>query len=144
MRRFCLLAMIPLALLGAAPGEDDEKERKALQGVWTLVELTESGKNTAEDKKPMEVIFRGKGVVVNVKGESLGRATYTLDLTKKPRRIDVTLAKGEEKHTFTAIYELDGDTLKLCHFVGEKKGYPEKFEATKDTVLAVLKRARRD
>lgn len=144
MRRFYLLAAIPLALLGAAPGDDDAKERKALQGIWRLVELTEGGKNTTEDKQPMEVIFRGTAVVVNVKGETQGRATYTLDLTKKPKRIDVTLVKGEEKQAVKAIYELDGDTLKVCHFEGKKDGYPEKFEATKDTVLAILKRAKRD
>ena len=41
--------------------------------------------------------------------------TYKLDASKKPAQIDLTITDGGLKgQTFPAIFQLDGDTLKVC------------------------------
>jgi uncharacterized protein (TIGR03067 family) len=56
------------------------------------------------------------------------------------------MEKDGKKVTFKSIYELDGDTLKICHFHPDEKaidGRPKELVANEDTVLAVLKREKK-
>src|SRR5205807_1617746 len=56
--------------------------------------------------------------------------TLSLDVTKKPKRFDLKFTKGPEKgNTSLGIYELDGDTWKICLGL-TGKSRPTKF-ATK-------------
>ncbi len=59
--------------------------------------------------------------------------------------MDINLENDGKKLTTLAIYELDSDTLKLCHYLGEKasKERPKKFVADKQTVLGILKREKK-
>lgn len=141
MRRLPILTACALAVSGVATAGDAAKERDALKGTWTLVELTEGGKK--EDVKGMEVTISGNAITMTAKGEKVS-GTFKVDPSKKPKTIDVMMAKGEEKKTMKGIYELAGDTLRVCHFRGPKgeTDYPGKIEATEDTAVAVLKRAK--
>jgi uncharacterized protein (TIGR03067 family) len=41
--------------------------------------------------------------------------TFTLDVAKEPKTIDLTMVSGKEKGTISrGVYALDGNTLKIC------------------------------
>jgi len=78
-------------------------------------------------------------------GDKTEEATYSVDPTKKPKEMNLhfVFVKEGKKATLQGIYELDGDTLKICQFDGVKKameGRPKELVANEETILAVLKR----
>jgi uncharacterized protein (TIGR03067 family) len=55
--------------------------------------------------------------------------TFVLDPGKKPKTIDIKFTEGPEKgNTSLGIYELDGDTLKICLTI-TAKDRPTEFAA---------------
>ena len=107
---------------------DDELEK--LQGTWHMIALE------VEGAKMGPHVFKGSKIVVTgnrLDTISVG-ATYagtvTVDPTTAPRRLDVMFTDGPHQgHSSLAIYELDGDTWKLClGFAGNKR--PEAFLTT--------------
>jgi len=111
-------------LVGDEPEGDDEanaKVMKALQGEWKCLAMEEVGKTL--DKK----VVKDQDRRVTIKGHS-----YTMKRTEKVGRhalvgkfeIDASnghfdfIGKNDGQTaatTFIGIYELDGDTLKLCY-----------------------------
>jgi uncharacterized protein (TIGR03067 family) len=133
--------LLPICLLltvGSAQS-GDKKEEKKLEGTWTLVKR--SGGADKKEDKDVKVTFKGNKIKL-VLGDKTEEATYTVDPSKKPATMDLTITKDDKKLTMLSIYELDGDNLKVCHFEGEKttKERPEKFMADKNTVLVTFKR----
>jgi uncharacterized protein (TIGR03067 family) len=56
--------------------------------------------------------------------------SYKLDPTTKPKSLDVSPVDGPDKGKFgAAIYDLDGDTLKLCLPRGATKERPTEFRS---------------
>jgi uncharacterized protein (TIGR03067 family) len=143
MRRLPVITALALALVGVAAAGDAAADKKALQGTWTLVELTERGK-PSEGSKGMELAFSGENFAMKKQGETVGSGTFKVDPSKKPKTIEITVKKGGDTTTVKGIYELEGDTLRVCHFTGPKAetNSPVKFEATADTTVVVLKRAK--
>jgi len=67
---------------------------------------------------------------------------FKVDATKKPKTMDMTPSEGRYKDkTLLGIYELDGDTLKIC-FAEPGKDRPTDFtsKAGSGVVLAIHKR----
>jgi uncharacterized protein (TIGR03067 family) len=67
-----------------------------------------------------------------------------IDTSKKPKTMDIIGAEGPNKgKTFLAIYELNGDTLRVCYNLGGKER-PAEFKTTKDSLvfLATYQRAK--
>jgi uncharacterized protein (TIGR03067 family) len=118
-------------LVAAAPRQDDpnKKALEQLQGAWKLESAQTAGKDVppAEiEKMPLQFTFKGDKVTIEEKGRPM-EGTLKLDATKKPATMDLTPAKGD--FTVLAVYELEGDTLKLC-FVKESKERPKSLDTT--------------
>src|SRR5262249_47235108 len=65
------------------------------------------------------VLMGGKWTFTQGTAESKG--TFKVDLTQKPKTIDITFTEGPEKgKTVLGIYELEGDTYKLCLSLKDK------------------------
>ncbi len=127
----------------AQPKTDKDK----LQGTWRIVEMVTDGKpNTKENPDDeADVIFKGDTIamVVQPAGKQFLKLTYKLDATKKPKVIDLTKAAGVGKgKTAAGIYELDGDTLKLCFPQDEDRARPTKFTSVEGArhVLFTMRR----
>jgi len=141
---FCrILVLVPLCLAIILAAETarsgDKKEQEKFEGTWSLVKIT-GGKSEKKDKDA-KITF--KGDKLTFKNGKTNEATYSVDPTKKPKEINVHMEKDGKKMTFKGIYEFDGDTLKICHFAGDKKsieGRPKEPVANEETILAVLKR----
>jgi uncharacterized protein (TIGR03067 family) len=143
MRRFLfavVLSSAPCLLLAA----DDEakKEYARFEGTWRFTFFEIEGTRLPEDaSKNTRLILEGRHFTLRGDATAL-KGTYKVDLSKKPKQIDVTFADGPDKgKTVHGIYELDGDTYRVCMGL-PGKSRPTAFESKPGSghVLEVLKR----
>jgi uncharacterized protein (TIGR03067 family) len=127
-------------LLGASASARAAKgEAEKMPGTWKVVSAEDSGRKTPDELiKDLKWTVTKDAITYKV-GSKTTRWTYKLDPTKKPKWIDLT----EGDRTRLAIYELDGDTLKVCFAEGSQKERPTAFESRPNSpndVLIVLRR----
>jgi len=147
MKRQVLMIVVVGLLLAADQPKSDatRKEIKDFQGTWKWVSLEMDGKKLPLDafKDGMLVITGDKFTTSLVEGTSHG--TFKVDVSKKPKTIDVTFEDGPDKgKTMPGIYELKGDTYKVCMALAGKDR-PTAFATKPESghVLEVLKRQKR-
>jgi uncharacterized protein (TIGR03067 family) len=114
-------------------------DREKIQGSWVAVSGEMGGKKVSEERtKACSVTFQGDTVHLKglVRGE--GKGKFSLDPGKKPKSIDIFI---EDEEDTAAIYELDGDMLKICINAGGRER-PKKFTTSADDrfILIVFKR----
>jgi uncharacterized protein (TIGR03067 family) len=140
---FCVLGFTATASW-ADDKPDVEKELKKFQGAWTF-ESSESGgqKFPADQLKDLVLTFDGAKHTVKNGSALIQAGTQTIDPSKSPKAIDVTLTEGPTKGVMLGIYEIDGDTLKVCFSMGGKNRPTEfKSPAGSETFFNVHKRAK--
>ncbi len=129
------LATLLLILAPLAIAADDATVRKGLKGVW---------KGGVIDGATGHVItFTPTHVSGEQGGGDLGEGKFTLDLTKKPWRMDALVTRGSDKgQTYLGIFALEGDTLKWCVSTpgGER---PTKFATEGSAFCLALKRQKK-
>jgi uncharacterized protein (TIGR03067 family) len=127
-------------LLFVLKREDPSKmtDKEKLKGTWQAVSGEEGGKALADDfVKNYKAVFTDDKVKLSATGDK-GEGTYTIDQTKKPKTIDIRVSDTEKA---IGIYEVDGDTLKLC-MVEDKDGNarPTEFAGKDKAILIEFKR----
>jgi uncharacterized protein (TIGR03067 family) len=138
------LWLVTLAGLRAADAtkDDIEKELKKFQGSWRIESLEFDEQQVPADAlKDARLTF--KGDTFSTKNGDAG--TIKLAPDKKPKEIDITLTEGRGKgNTLRGIYEIEGDTYKLCASSMPGKERPKEFTAKKGTGfgIQVLKRVK--
>jgi uncharacterized protein (TIGR03067 family) len=117
--------------------QENKTDKDLIQGTWTM-ESGEKGGEKAPDEivKGLKITFDGDKIIVSLMDKTMEGA-FTLDPTKKPKTMDFNV--GPEK--IQAIYELSGNTLRICG-TDAKEGRPGEFKsgAGSKTVLMLLKR----
>ena len=117
-------------------------ENKKLDGTWVVESvLRDPREKDREEGKGIRCVIEGTKVVAKMPGEDKPSGTLTIkvDSTEKLKTMDIR-PEGE-KDTILAIYELEGDTLRICWSpVGKKR--PTEFASKPGTghALVVLKR----
>jgi uncharacterized protein (TIGR03067 family) len=113
-----MLGRIVIALVLALPAVADEAtgDLKKMVGTWEATTYVVDGKKWDEkDLKTVKLFVKGVGENELVQGDKKLHATYTLDEAASPKTIDVTRTRGADKgKKRLGIYELKGDTLRLC------------------------------
>ena len=107
-----------------------EKEASKFQGTWTFESSVTGGEELPADHLKMFVVtFEGEKHTVKKGDEVIQVGTQKLGPSKSPKTIDVTMTEGLNKGTvMLGIYEIDGDTLKVC-FDPQGKKRPTEFKS---------------
>jgi uncharacterized protein (TIGR03067 family) len=155
MRHLPFLTAMAVLLLGfintqageAKKGGGAKQDQDKLQGTWEATEVVINGMPVpAGERKGITFVFSGdKMTLAGPGGIGKREFKFKLDPTKKPRAIDTVPQDGPFKgKSGPAIYELKGDTLKLCIPNQATNERPKEFESTKGANLGlfVLKRAK--
>src|SRR4051794_25699637 len=151
--RIALVTLLCILVLTASAGTgtraddraDVEKELKKFQGTWTFESVEAGGKKVPADEfKGITVTFEGDKYTVKKGDEVIQAATQKLDPSKSPKTLDATVAEGPNKGAvLLGIYEIRGDTLKVC-FDPEGKKRPTQFQsASGSQTLVVHKRVKK-
>jgi uncharacterized protein (TIGR03067 family) len=147
MNRFRLILLLSLiaAIPGfGAPGKDNAEDDLAkLQGQWVVVSLEHRGHVAAPgDFEGQSSLYEKNRWTWKVGDKVMRRGIVTLDSTRSPKAINTWDSDGpHEDETVPGIYQIDGDTLKLCFAMpGEKR--PTEFSTQSGTgaFLVVYKR----
>jgi uncharacterized protein (TIGR03067 family) len=124
---------------------DVEKELKKFQGAWTFESVEAGGtKLPADPFKGMTVTIEGGKYFVKMGDMVVEAATLKIDPSKAPKTLDSMVTDGPNKGAvYVCIYEISGDTLKVC-FDPEGKKRPTEFKtaAGLQTTLVVHKRVK--
>jgi uncharacterized protein (TIGR03067 family) len=144
MKTVSCICIATILLTAAAWSQDAADERKLLQGAWlpTAAELSENPFDEAT-LKTMKLVLEGDKYAVIV-GLSIDKGTTKIDPAAKPKTMDIIGTDGPNKgKTFLAIYELNGDTLRVCYDLTGKVR-PTEFKTKKGELLflATYKRAK--
>jgi len=151
MALLCTLGLTALGAMGAIGARavdkaEVEKELKKFQGTWTFASLEEGGKVVPPAAlKGNTFIFEGDKYTIKNGDAVVQVATLKLDPSKSPKTFDVTATVGPQEVVISlGIYEISGDTLKLCYVeVGKKRPTEFKTAVGSQTTLAVLKRVKK-
>jgi uncharacterized protein (TIGR03067 family) len=133
------LVLTAILFLGA---DDAKKEYERFEGAWKMIAMEAEGMKVPEETfKNTKLILKGDKFTFT-DGSATYKGTYKVDVSKKPKTIDITFEEGPEKrNTVWGIYELEGDVYKVCLVEGNKKR-PTEFTAKPGTgqILEILHR----
>lgn len=133
MKHVIFLFAMVLAQFAIAADDDDAKAREGLVGTWR-------GRVHRGAKGHKLIITATRVSGTKDERQDLGEASFELNLTKKPRRMDATRTRGPQKgQTHLGIYSLKGDTLRWCVSTPGKKR-PRSFSTKGSQFLLILKR----
>src|SRR5262245_5825844 len=130
----CLSIAASVIALAANPADDT----KEVQGSWTPIKADLGGQPMPEAVlKSISLKLDGGKYEVSVGGAS-DKGTYALDTTSKLKGMTITGTEGPNiGKTFLAIYELEGDTLRICYDLSGSKR-PTEFKSTSGTRLYLV------
>lgn len=130
----CLAALTSLTAFAA----DDSADVKALQGTWLPVKAELGGQSMSADLlKTIQLKLDKNQYVATVSGEP-DKGTWSADSTTKPKSMTVVGVEGPNTgKTFPCIYEIKGDTLRICYDLSSAKR-PTEFKTTAGTKLYLV------
>jgi uncharacterized protein (TIGR03067 family) len=139
--------VICLVFIAANPSTPALKaEVQRLEGTWTVVAMHAKGKKAPANGIPFrKVVFAADKKAAEKEGKGCAVFSYRLDLEKTPKALDAA-EQGDrpKKITLYGVYQLKGDTLRLC-LSDSMKGRPTDFRTAPESnaILLELKRAQR-
>jgi uncharacterized protein (TIGR03067 family) len=151
-----IAASLFIAALANADDKDTnddaiKKELAALEGTWELVGKEFLGKRSTkeqiEELNDDRVVLKGDRLTVRNEERKtvLSEAVIRINLKTKPKSVEVTYTAGLSKgETTPAIYEIEGDTLKVCYAM-EKEKRPDEFAGKENgkSLLLTYKRVKK-
>jgi len=132
------IAMMSLFVCAAALAQQPAGDVKLLEGKWMVVSAELSGEALPKEAtKSMLLTLTGEKYQFT-DGKSNDQGTVKIDATKKPKEMDITGAEGPNKgKTFLAIYDIQGDTFRVCYDL-TGKGRPSEFATKKGAALFLV------
>lgn len=132
------LLILPAATMFLFPvlalADDSKKDPAKIEGTW-LAKSAELGGKKLSKKFTENLKLTLKEGEYEVQAESPDRGTVTYKDSADPKEMDIKGTEGPNKgKTFLAIYELSGDTLKICYDLSGKSR-PAEFKTEPKTQL---------
>lgn len=112
-----LLALTVCFSLAADAADDAvKKELAAIEGEWYMAGGERDGRALPRNLvSNARRICKGNETTVLVNGQLFMKAKFTVDPAKQPKSLDYEVTEGRNQGTKQlGIYELDGDTMKIC------------------------------
>ena len=115
----CALMLLLLPALVVAGGREklNAQEKKLLQGTWAATETVGFDKaKSGEDLRELRLVIKGDRLSAHY-GDKTAEATFRVDASRSPFRLDVTVTKGPKDvqgKTFEGIYVVEGDVLRVA------------------------------
>jgi len=136
MTRSLIVCTCVVLILSVAAARAEEKVN--IIGTWLPFEGTLNGEKLTDDfLKSFKVIVAKDGYKAVV-GEQTESGTYKIDTKAKPTTMDIAPSDGPQKgKTIKAIFELSGDTIKICYPL-ENGEQPKEFASTKDSKVFLV------
>ena len=133
---FCICLAASASLTAIA--SDSSNDAKLVQGNWKPVKAELAGQPMADNVLKVISLKLDNGKYEVFVGTVPDRGTYTIDSATKPGSMTITGTEGPNQgKTFPAIYELKGDTLRICYDLsGEKR--PAEFKTVAGTKLYLV------
>jgi uncharacterized protein (TIGR03067 family) len=143
MLRHLLVVLLPfLAIVADAAPDTVKKELEKFRGSWRYGSMEMEGTAMPQESlKDAKLVCDGDHFTFSEPGMT-HRGTFRIDPTKAPKTIDVVFTEGPNKgETLLGIYELEGDTYRVCLATpGKERPKALVSKANSGTVLEVLKR----
>jgi uncharacterized protein (TIGR03067 family) len=146
--RKTLVCIVTIAVLAACEtshggGKKDPGAAvlKKIQGTWKFTSQEMDGKPVpAEALAGMTIVFSGDKWSVRQDGKEIQAGTHKFDPAKKPGHVDAVVTAGQDEgNTMLGIFELKGDTMKVC-FDPKGKARPTDFKTEAGQFAAVVQR----
>jgi uncharacterized protein (TIGR03067 family) len=135
--------LLGVTFLLATANQPPRTDLDKLQGTWLLVAMESEGENVpAEDFKDYKSVYEENRLTLLAGDRVRRRGLVTLDPSRKIKAINTWDQDGPyADRTVPGIYELDGDTLKLC-FARPGEERPKEFTTKSGTgfLFCVYKR----
>ena len=127
-----------VGLAAMAAGAAEVADSKAVQGLWKPLKADLGGQPMAEDVLKMITLrLTDDRYVVSVGGQ-LDKGTCTIDSTTHPKGMTITGTEGPNQgKKFPAIFEVEGDTLRVCYDLSGKRR-PAEFKSPAGTQLYLV------
>src|SRR5262249_30071322 len=112
----------------------------SIQGSWIVQSVVDRGKMLPPEKiKGIKFVFSEDKLTMVVPTGDKKESRFKADLRANPKTIDIVPLDGPQKDkTVPGIFELTGETLKLCLPHQPTKQRPTKFEAPEGSDLNVI------
>ena len=132
----CIGLAVGASLSAFAAGSPDDA--KTVQGDWKPAKAELAGQPMTDAVLKSISLKLDHGKYEVFVGVAPDRGTYTLDATSKPKGITITGTEGPNQgKTYPAIYELKGDTLRICYDLSGAKR-PAEFKSVAGTKLYLV------
>jgi uncharacterized protein (TIGR03067 family) len=115
-----------VSLLLAQPDAQDagKKDLQRLQGTWVMAALEVNGKDVGVDKvQGTTLTIKGDRYAVKVK-DKVHECVIRLNAKRDPPTIDMIFADAAGDKTHKGIYEIKGDTFRICRGLGADQERP--------------------
>jgi uncharacterized protein (TIGR03067 family) len=127
-----------VAIIFAGCATISPDDATAIQGNWKPARAELAGQPMADAVLKIISLKLDNGKYEVFVGEEPDWGTYTLDSATKPKSMTVSGTDGPNSgKTFPAIYELKGDTLRICYDLSGVK-LPTEFKSIAGTRLYLV------
>ncbi len=118
MRIPILVSLFSLTISIAAFAADKPNDAKNIQGTWLPAQAELGGQPMKEEVLKIISLTLNDGKY-EVTAENVDKGTYKINPAAKLKEITITGVEGPNAgKTIPAIYELDGDMLRICYGLG--------------------------
>ncbi len=128
-----ILAVVATVSIASAQNPSD-----AIKGIWAAESTSFNGVKIPNDPTAGAHLtaYDGSQFVVRKGLTIVEEGSYTVDPSKKPKAIDLTITKGPDAGMRQlGIYEVTGDTLRVCLAEPGSTKRPKSFNATSGHLL---------
>jgi uncharacterized protein (TIGR03067 family) len=133
-----VFASVALGTSLNATAADSPADVKAVQGNWRPIKAELAGQSMPDEilkTISLQLVHGNYEVFV---GAAPDRGTYTIDPSTQPKSMTVIGTEGPNHgRTFPAIYEIKGETLRICYDLSGAKR-PTEFKSLAGTKLYLV------